>query len=251
MERAPGPWGLRTEGTEHGPCRPWAPGALTCRSRGYGRTPRAGGGRGPTARVGSPRPGPAPPPSPPPARPSPAAASAAPLHSARLGVPAAAPGPQLASGGGTLPAPLRDEHGGSPGRPARGVSARRGRPGGRGSGWAREVGASDRPPPRHPPRGPHCGFQPASDGAGPPPRPPPSCGCQSGGGGSGNSREESGGAGDPGSSLPSGSQLSHESVVTGHYYIQSRLPSLVAFAPVGGLFLSLPLQTRKLRHSSK
>lgn len=77
------------------------------------------------------------------ARPGPAAfpAPGAPLPGRRvrgsaaqrpLRVPAAAPGPRLACGGGRLPAPLGDEHGRRSGRAARGVSARRGGPGGRG-----------------------------------------------------------------------------------------------------------------------
>lgn len=159
--------------------------------------PQTGGGRGPTARASRPRPGPAPPPSPPPARPSPAAASAARPHSARLGVPAAAPGPRLASGGGTLPAPLRDELGGRSGLPARGVSARRGRP--RGGGWARGQ-ASPAPPartaaPSPAPRARARARRPAR---------PPGVAAAAGewGGGCGRSREGSRGSGDPGAVTP-------------------------------------------------
>lgn len=169
--------------------------------------PQTGGGRGPTARASRPRPGPAPPPSPPPARPSPAAASAARPHSARLGVPAAAPGPRLASGGGTLPAPLRDELGGRSGLPARGVSARRGRP--RGGG-----GRGARPPPRLRPAlrlpalppGPGPGAPPGLRESPPPP-----------GSGEGAADARVRGVEAPGilgRSLPSGSQLYHGAVVT-------------------------------------
>jgi hypothetical protein len=102
-----------------------------------------------------------------PARPGPAAfpAPAAPLpglrvavgpHSAGLGDLAAAPGPRLASGGGSAARPLGDEHGRRPGRPARRVS------GGARAGDAGRVGGAVGPrraSPRRTPR-PHCGSRP-------------------------------------------------------------------------------------------
>lgn len=236
---APGPGGVCAEGAELSPVGAGVGAARTpwrCRSAGRRGRPWPHGAGGETE-----------------ARPGPAAfpAPAAPLPGRRVRD-RTAPGSgfrrqHLGRGwrpaGAAQPAPLGDDLGWRPGSPARGVSARLGGPGARaapagaGAGGGRHARL-----PLRTSLGPHCGFQP-----------PP---CQAPGSrrrrqewGRGAAKEAEARRPRVGHS-PSGSQLSHGTIVTDTF--RAAFPTcLVAFTPVGwALLLSSLLQMRKLRHST-
>lgn len=191
----------------------------------------------PQCAVGSPRPGPA-------AFPAPGA----PLPGRRVPSsaaqrPARPRGRTWAAAGdrrGPRPAPLRDEHGRLPGRPARRVSARPDGPGAR-AGLGPGVGGA----PSRPPRAPRPALRlPAP----PAPRAPPAVclrrRCRERGGGCGSSRGGAGGR--PGSSLPRVPTSSRTRSQAG--CVQSRPPPSWRLH-LCGTQCRLPAE-EKLRHSS-